>query len=88
MEIVYTDYWKNVVMKKNIEIYIHYKVISKYLATHPNYYEISSKLSKLGNIMRVEILTLNFSIKDGLKIVSKTKMKNCWSTIDQGLHYT
>ena len=26
--------------------------------------------------MRVEILTLNFSIKDGLKIVSKTKMKN------------
>ena len=44
-------------------------------ATHPNYYEISSKLSKLGNITRVEILTLNFSIKDGLKIVSKTKMK-------------
>ena len=31
--------------------------------------------------MRVEILTLNFSIKDGLKIVSKTKMKNCWSTL-------
>ena len=25
--------------------------------------------------MRVEILTLNFSIKDGLKIVSETKMK-------------
>ena len=38
--------------------------------------------------MREEILTLNFNIKDGLKIVSKTKMKNCWSTIDQGLHYT
>ena len=36
---------------------------------------MSSKLSKLGNIMRVEILTLNFSIKDGLKIVSETKMK-------------
>ena len=36
---------------------------------------------------RVEILTLNFSIKDGLKIVSKTKMKNCWSTIDQGLDF-
>ena len=53
--------------------------------THPNYSEISSKLSKLGN-MRVEILTLNFSIKNGLEIVSKTKMKNCWSTIDQGLH--
>ena len=65
---------------------IHYQIISKYLATHSNYYEISSKLSKLGNIMRVETLTLNFSIKDGLKIVSKTKMKNCWSMIDQGLH--
>ena len=41
---------------------------------------------KLGNIMRVEIFNLNFSIKDGLKIVSKTKTKNYWSTIDQGLH--
>ena len=29
--------------------------------TYPNYYEISSKLSKLGNIMRVEILTLNLA---------------------------
>ena len=28
---------------------------------HPNYYEISSKLSKLGNIMRIEILTLNLA---------------------------
>ena len=36
--------------------------------------------------MRVETFTLNFSIKDGLKIVSKIKMKNCWSMIDQGLH--
>ena len=35
--------------------------------------------------MREETLTLNFSIKDGLKNVSKTKMKNCWSMIDQGL---
>ena len=41
--------------------------------------------------MRVETLTPNFSIKDGkklffcLKIVSKTKMKNCWSLVDQGL---
>ena len=43
--------------------------------------EISSKLSKLGNIMRVETLILNFSIKDGLKIVSKTKIRNCWSMI-------
>ena len=70
------------VTKKN-KIYIHDEVISKYLATHSNYYEISSNLSKLGNIMRVETLTLNFSIKDGLKIVSKAKMKNCWSMIDQ-----
>ena len=41
---------------------------------------------KLGNIMGVEILHLNFSINNGLKLVSKTKTKNCWSTIDQGLH--
>ena len=41
---------------------------------------------KLGNIMRVEIVNMNFSIKDGLEIVSKTKIKNCWSKIDQGLH--
>ena len=58
----------------------HYEVIGKYLATHTNYYEITSKLSKLGSVVRVEILTLNFSIKDGLKIVSKIKMKNDWST--------
>ena len=64
-------------MTKNIEMYITKYIISKYLAAHPNYCEISSKLSKVGNIMRVEILTLNFSIKDGLKIVSKTKMKHC-----------
>ena len=63
---------------------IHYKLISKYLATHPNYYEISSKLSKLGNIMRVEILTLYFSIKDDLKIFSETKMKNCSTITDLG----
>ena len=36
--------------------------------------------------MRVETLIVNFSIKDGLKIVSKTKIRNCWSMIDQGLH--
>ena len=65
---------------------IHHEVTSKYLATHSHYHEISSKLFKLGNIMRVETLTLNFSIKDGPKIVSKTEMKNCWSTIDKGLH--
>ena len=59
----------------------------KFLATHPKYYEISFKSSELGNIVRVEILTLNFNIKDGLKIVSKSKMKNCYSTIDQGLHF-
>ena len=65
---------------------MHYEVISKRLATYSNYYEISSKLSKLGNIMRVETLTVNFSIKDGLKIVSNTKVKTFWSMIDQGLH--
>lgn len=34
---------------------------------------------KLENIMRVEILNLNFNIKDSIKSVSKTKKKNCWS---------
>ena len=64
---------------------IHYEVISKHLATYSNYYEIPFKLSKLRNIMRVKTLTLSFSIKNGLKIVSKTKMKTFWSMIDQGL---
>ena len=86
MNIINRYCWKNIVMKKNIKN-IYTLRSSKCLATHPNYYEISSKLSRLGNIMRVEILTLNFNIKDGLKIVSKTKMKNCWSTINQGLHF-
>ena len=40
---------------------IHYEVISKYLATHSNYYDTSSKLSILGNITRVETLTPNFN---------------------------
>ena len=71
---------EKIVTKKYI--YIHYELISKYLATHSKYYEISSKLSKLGKIIRVETLTLNFSIKVGLKIVSKTKMKHCWSMIE------
>ena len=42
---------------------------------------------KLGNIMRVEILNLKISIKDGLKNISRTKMENRWSTIYQGLYY-
>ena len=41
---------------------------------------------KLENIMRVEILNLNFSIKDCVKSLSKTKNKNCLSLIYQGLH--
>ena len=52
----------------------------------PSNYQITSYTSKLlmklENILRVEMLNLNFSIKDGLKIVSKTKTKNCWSVID------
>ena len=36
--------------------------------------------------MRIEILNLNFNIKDGLKIVRKTKTKTFGSMIDQGLH--
>ena len=34
--------------------------------------------------MRVEIQTLYFSIKDGLKIFSETKMKNCSTITYQG----
>ena len=58
-----------------------YQVISKYLATQPSY----SVLMKLGNIMRVEILNLNFR-KKMVQIESKTKAKNFWSEIDQDLH--
>ena len=35
--------------------------------------------------MRVETLTVNFSIKDGLIIVSNTNVKTFWSMINQGL---
>ena len=38
-------------------------------------------LMKLENIMRVKTLNLNFSIKDGVKRVSKTKKKNCLPSI-------
>ena len=41
---------------------------------------------KLENIIRVEILNLNFSMKDVVKSVSKTKKKNCLYSIYQGLH--
>ena len=62
-------------------------LLSKHhLVTNPNNFEMYSKLSKLGNIMRTEIL--NSGIKDGLKIVSKTKMKNCWSTVYQEIYST
>ena len=67
-------YWKSVVTKKN-KMYTT-KELANTHSTHSNYYEISFKSSKLGNIMRVEILTLNWRIKDGLKIVSKLKWKN------------
>ena len=60
-----------------------YQVISKCLATHPNFYV----LMKLGNMMRVLILNPNFSIKYDLKLVSRTKRKNVWCKIDQGLHF-
>ena len=46
---------------------------SKYLATHPNYYEISSNLSKLENIMRVQLLALNLSIKYARELFQKLK---------------
>ena len=36
---------------------------------------------KLGNTMKVEILNLNFSIKDSLKYI-----KNYWPTLYEGLH--
>ena len=77
-------HWKSVVKKKN-KMYTTKELGNTY-STHSNYYEIFFKSSKLGNIMRVEILTLNWRIKDGLKIVSKTKMKKCLLEIDQGLH--
>ena len=69
-------------LSRRIKYTLLTKELANILATHPNYYI----LMKLGNIMRVEILNLSFSIKDSLKIVSKTKTKNCWSTTDKGLH--
>ena len=42
-----------------------YRVISKYIATQSNFYV----LMKLENIMRVQILNRNISLKDGLKIL-------------------
>ena len=59
-----------------------YREISKYVATHSKFYV----LMKLENIMRVQILNRNISLKDGLKIFSRTKTKNYCSMIDQGLH--
>ena len=41
---------------------------------------------KLENIMRVEILNLNFSIKDRVISVSKTQKKNCLTSIYIELH--
>ena len=49
---------------------------------YPNCYV----LIKLENIMREEILNLNFSIKDDVKSVSKTKKKSHLYLIYQGLH--
>ena len=76
-------YWKSVVTKKN-KMYTTKELANTY-STHSNYYEISFKSSKLGNIMRAEMLTLNWKIKDGLKIVWRTKMKKCLPEIDQGI---
>ena len=59
-----------------------YQVISKCQATHPYHLCIDEN----GKYYENRDIKLNFSIKDILKLISKTKMKNCWSTIDQGLH--
>ena len=59
-----------------------YQVISKYQATHP----YLLRIDETGKYYENRDIKLNFSIKDILKLISKTKMKNCWSTIDQGLH--
>ena len=50
-----------------------YQVISKYLATNAKIYVYT--VMKLGNTMRVQILNLNFSIKDGLKLNQELKRK-------------
>ena len=47
-------------LSRRIKYTLLTKELANILATHPNYYI----LMKLGNIMRVEILNLSFSIKD------------------------
>ena len=43
---------------------------------------------KVGNNIRLQILNPDFSVKYGLKlIISRIRTKNCWSTIDQALHW-
>ena len=66
IEIVYRDYWKNVITKNKIYFQSNWQI-----PTRQNYY----LLMKLGNILRVEILNLNFSIKDGIKNVKRLKRK-------------
>ena len=75
-QLIYTDYWKNLVTKKKIYLQSNQEIPN----THRNFYV----LMKLGNIIRVQILSPNFSVRDGLKLVTRAKTKNCWSTIDQG----
>ena len=50
-----------------------YQVICRYLATHLNYYIGINETRKC------------YESRD-IKFVSKTKTKNCWSKIDQGLN--
>ena len=66
IEIVYRDYWKNVITKNKI-----YFQSNSQIPTRQNYY----LLMKLGNTLRVEILNLNLIIKDGLKNVKRLKRK-------------
>ena len=80
VEIVYRDYWKNVITKN--KIYFSRKNPAKiYVMMHiyPNYCICIKKLRVINShIMRVEILNLNFSIKG-------IKNKSCFSSIYLGL---
>ena len=48
--------------------------------------EIRKYLWYASKLLCINETDLNFSIKDGIKSVTKTKKKNRWSSIYQGLH--
>ena len=66
---MYTDFWKNVVTKHKISLPSNYEMPSY------TFKILSNTVMKLGNTVRVQIVNLNFDIKDGLKLNQELKQK-------------